>query len=298
MQRGPKTTYADPEELGEGGEEPLESGETNHPLVMPLVVLVISLFFLVGGTLSGALANALHINVLSVSPSWQSTLSIGHSVYSSSAFFGSGPGTFGIDWLKYRDPALNSTIFWSTNFSSGIGFIPTSFITTGILGVLAWIGLIGLFLVFGLRMLIMRTPQDASTRYVAILSFVATLYLFTIATFNSPSSFILVLMFVFAGLFASTMRFAESGRQLGVMFSRKPRIGFVIVFLLTLLLLAAVFAAYTLTEHYVAVAELTNANTEFAAGNYASANTDAQSAISFAPSATAYQIEAGVAMRS
>ena len=132
---------------------------------MPLVVLAVSLFFLVGGTLGGALANALHVNVLSVSPSWQSTLSIAHNVYSSSPVFGSGPGTFGIDWLTYRDASLNSTVFWNTNFSSGIGFIPTSFVTTGLIGVLAWVVFLGLFIVLGLRMLIARAPQDEFIRY-------------------------------------------------------------------------------------------------------------------------------------
>jgi cytochrome c-type biogenesis protein CcmH/NrfG len=295
MQRGPKTVYADIDEMDEESKEPFETSGNNYPLVMPLVVLVISLFFLVGGTLSGALSNALHINILSVSPSWQSTLSIGHNVYSSSPFFGSGPGTFGVDWLKYRDASLNSTIFWSTNFSSGIGFIPTSLVTTGLLGALAWILFIGFFVAFGLRVLIVRTPTDPFIRYSAILSFVAALYLFTVAIFGSPSAIILVLAFVFAGLFISTTRFAELGSQWGVVFSRKPRIGFVIVFLLTIILLAAVFVAYVLTERYIAVTELTYANAAFSAGNFDSANKDAQNSISFAPSATAYQIEAGIA---
>jgi tetratricopeptide (TPR) repeat protein len=294
MQHGPKTAYSDIDDVVDQGEEPFETNESNHPLIMPLVVLIVSLFFLVGGTLSGALANDLHINVLSVSPSWQSTFSTAHNVYSLSSVFGSGPGTFGIDWLKYRDASLNSTVFWNTNFSSGIGFIPTSFVTTGLIGVLAWILLIGLFVSLGLRMLITRAPQDEFTRYIAIVSFVSVLYLFAISVFSSPGTVIIVLAFVFAGIFASTMRFALFGKQWGVMFARKPRLGFIIVFLLTILLLAAVFAAYTLTERYISVAELTAANTAFSAGNLDSADKAVQSSLSFAPSATAYQIEAGI----
>jgi tetratricopeptide (TPR) repeat protein len=295
MQRGPKATDADIDELDIQDEEPFETEESNHPLVMPLVVLAISLFFLVGGTLGGALANALHVNVLSVSPSWQSTFSVAHSVYASSPIFGSGPGTFGVEWLKYRDASLNSTVFWNTSFSSGIGFIPSSFVTTGLLGALAWIAFLGLFIVFGLRMLIVRAPDDAFTRYVAILSFVASLYLFTIAVFGLPSAVVLALAFIFAGLFASTMRFGAFCRQWGVVFSRKPRLGFLIVFALTILLLASVFAAYTLVEHYLAVTELTAANTTFSAGDLDSADKAIQSSISFAPSATAYQLEADIA---
>ncbi len=296
MQRSPKTAYADDiEDADDFGEGLVEMGGDTHSLITPLIVLVISLFFIIGGTLGGALANWLHINELSVSPSWQSTFSVARNVYSSSPVFGSGPGTFGVDWLKYRDASLNSTVFWNTNFSSGIGFVPTSFVTTGLLGVLAWVLLLGLFVAFGLRMLIMRTPTDAFTRYIAILSFVSALYLFTITIFGLPNAFIIALAFVFVGIFASTMRFAESGRQWGVMFSRKPKIGFMIVFALTLLLLGAVFAAYTLTEHYIATAELASASNSASNGDLDSADKAIQSSISFAPSASAYQMAAGIA---
>ena len=298
MQRGPKTSDTDLDDMGITDEAPLDGEETSRSLVMPLFVLAISLFFLIGGTLGGALANALHVNVLSVSPSWQSTFSIARNVYSSSPIFGSGPGTFGVEWLKYRDAGLNSTIFWNTDFSSGIGFIPTSLITTGLLGMLAWIAFLGLLIVFGLRMLIMRAPQDVFVRYIAILSFVSSLYLFALAIFGLPNAVMLALGFAFTGLFISTMRFAVQGGQWGIIFSRSPRIGFVIVFSLTILLLASVVAAYALANHYIAVTEVSNASVAFSVGNLDAADKAVKSSISFAPSSFAYQIESGIAMAS
>lgn len=296
MQRGPKASDADFDAISAMDEAPLEEEENNRPLVLPLCTLAVSLFFLIGGTLGGALADALHINVLSVSPSWQSTLTIGRATYDSSAVFGSGPGTFGLDWLKYRDTSLNSTVFWNVGFSSGIGFIPTSFVTTGLVGMLAWIIFFASFIVFGLRMLILRTPHDAFTRYVAILSFVAALYLFTIAVFGLPNAVALALTFVFAGLFISTTRFAVRSQQWGTIFARSPRIGFVIVFSLTILLLASVVAAYALAVRYIAATQLENAGAAFAAGSIDAADAAAKSSISFAPSAAAYRIESGVAV--
>lgn len=295
MQRGSKGSISDLDDAAIMDETPLETEGNSHSLVMPLIVLAISLFFLIGGTLGNALANALHVNVLTVRPSWQSTLSVGQQTYVTAPVFGTGPGTFGVEWLKYRDASLNSTVFWNVDFSSGIGFIPTSFVTTGILGALAWIGLLVLLIVFGLRMLIQRAPQNAFIRYVAILSFIASLYLFVIAIFGMPNTVILTLTFVFTGLFISTMRFAAEGQQWGIIFSRSPRIGFIIVFSLTILLLASVGAAYSLVGHYIATTELMNANTEFSVGDLDSAGQSAQNSISFAPSAAAYQIEAGIA---
>lgn len=295
MQRRPKMVEGDIDDVVAMGDTSSESDESNHSLVLPLAVLAISLFFLIGGTLGSALANALHVNVVSVRPSWQSTLYVAQNTYASSPVFGSGPDTFSIQWLKYRDASLNSTVFWNSDFSSGIGFIPTSFITTGIVGALAWIALLALFLWFGLRMIILRAPEDAFTRYVSILSFVSALYLFISALFSNPNAVLLALAFVFAGLFVSTTRFAVGSQQWGIMFARSPRLGFVIVFSLTILLLASVVVAYTLVGRYIATSELASATASFSAGNLDQADKAIQNAISFAPSAAAYRVQAGIA---
>jgi tetratricopeptide (TPR) repeat protein len=295
MQKGNRGADADLDEAVIMNEPPVEAEDGNRSLVVPLVVLAVSLFFLIGGTLGGALANALQVNILNIRPSWQSTFSVAGKTLSASPVFGSGPGTFGVEWLKYRDASLNSTIFWNVDFSSGIGFIPTSLVTTGIVGAIAWLVFLGSLLVLGLRMLIMRAPQDPFIRYVSIASFIGTVYLLSMAVFDLPNMLILALAFVFAGLFISTMRYAAGGEQWGVIFARSPRIGFVIVFSLTILLLSSVVAAYTLVGRYVAASQLSNAAAEFSAGNLDAADAAAQSSISFAPSTAAYQIQSGIA---
>ncbi len=269
---------------------------SSHSFVMPLVALAVALFFLIGGTLGNALASALHVSVLNVTPSWQSTWNVASHVYSSSPVFGSGPGTFGAEWLKYRNASLNSTVFWNLDFSSGIGFIPTSLATTGIVGLLAWLGFLGLFLVLGLRMLILRAPADAYARYAATLSFVGMAYVFTGAIFGLPGSVVLALGFVFAGLFASLMRYGAGKSQWGIIFSRSPRIGFAVVFGLTLVLLVSVVAAYALVERYVANVELARATSALSSGNLDAAASAANASLSFAQTSTAYQVQAAVAL--
>ena len=295
MRRSSHASDADLEGSLVMNESPIEADEGNHSLVLPLAVLAVSLFFLIGGTLGGALAQAFNVNVLNIRPSWQSTLSIANQTYADAPVFGSGPGTFGTQWLMHRDATLNSTIFWNVDFSSGIGFVPTSFVTTGAVGALAWLAFFLLFVIVGLRTLLLRTPQDASVRYVAIVSFVGALYLFITAVFDLPGTVILALAFVFAGLFVSTMRFAERGAQWGIIFSRSPRMGFVIVFSLTILLLSSVVAAYALVEHYAAAAQLSRSATALSSGDLDAADRAAQSSASFAPSAAAYQVQAAIA---
>ncbi len=302
MQRKSKSSDSDLDGAAIMDEAPTETDEGSRSLIIPLCVLAVSIFFLIpaigsqqNDNLSNRLAEGLHINVLNVRPSWQSTLAVGQKVYSSSPVFGSGPGTFGVEWLKYRDPLLNATAFWNIDFSSGIGFIPTSFVTTGLVGMLAWVVFLALFVVLGLRMLILRAPEDAYVRYAATFSFVASMCLFIMAIFSLPNTIILTLAFVFAGLFASTARYATQSQQWGIVFSRSPRLGFIIVFSLTILLLASVGTAYSLVGRYIATTELTKARVAFSSGDLDLADKSAQSSILFAPSAPAYQIQAGVA---
>ncbi|MSU74454.1 hypothetical protein EXS57_01610 [Candidatus Kaiserbacteria bacterium] len=297
MKRGSQGRDTDLDDVSVINEESLmtEEGEGRRSLVMPLALLAISLFFLIGGTLGSALANSLNINVLNVRPSWQSTFNVAQKVYSATPVFGSGPGTFGVEWLKYRDASLNATAFWNVDFISGIGFVPTSLVTTGLVGILAWVGLMALLLVLGSRMLVLRAPKEAFVRYVALFSFLAAVYLFTVAIFDLPNALVLTLAFVFTGLFASTMRFSTVGKQSGIVFSRSPRLGFVIVFSLTILLLGSVVAAYSLVGRYVATYQLATANTAYAAGNVDAADKAAQNSISFAPTAAAYKVQSGVA---
>ena len=271
-----------------------EGGSDERPLAAPLVTLAIALFFLFGSNLGAALDNALHITVLDVSPSWQSTLNVGGHVYHSSPVFGSGPSTFGAQWLKYRDAALNQTVFWNVDFNSGIGFVPTSFVTTGVIGALAWLIFLGLFLWMGGRALIFNAPRDPLARYGATASFVGFAYLFALAIFALPGAVPLALGFIFAGVFASSMRFSKG--QWGVIFSKSPRIGFVIVFGLTLLLLGSVYGAFIQVERYLAQVDLTTANSQANAGQYATAAASAARSISFAPSTAAYRLEAQIAM--
>ncbi|MES2225892.1 MAG: tetratricopeptide repeat protein [Patescibacteria group bacterium] len=270
--------------------EARNDGETQG-LGAPLAVLVIALFFIIGGSTIGAsLVNAFGANYLDVRPSWQSTFDVGSHTYASSPLFGSGPGTFGTQWLAFRDQSLNNTVFWNVDFTSGVGFIPTSFVTTGIAGALAWIAFLVLFLYIGIRALLFRAPEEPFVRYVSIATFVGSIYVFTLAFFTIPGPVVLLTGFVFAGLFVSSLRYGGSRREWGIVFSKNPRVGFVIVFGLTLLLLASVLSAYVVIERYLGSVAYAEAAQALQAGNIAKAETDIQRSILFAPSDRAYQL--------
>lgn len=280
--------------VGESRQDNRQGSDT-HGLAAPLVTLIAALFFLIGGnTIGASLASGLGTSYLDVRPSWQSTFAVGSHTYASSPLFGSGPGTFAGEWLKFKDRSLNDTVFWNVDFTSGIGFVPTSVITTGIAGALAWIAFIVLFLFIGLRFLLFRAPEEPFARYVAIASFVGAVYVLALAIFAIPGPVILVVGFLLAGLFVSSLRYGGTRKEWGVIFSRNPRVGFVIVFGLTLMLLAAVVTAYVVTERYLADVSYQRASAMLRAGDLEGAAQAAGRSVTFARSDRAYQLMAAI----
>lgn len=273
------------------------SDESMRMLVPSLVVLAFSLFFLIGGsTIGSALGGAFGTGTLDVRPSWQSTFAVGSQVYGSSPVFGTGPNTFAEQWNAYRDRSINDTVFWNIDFVSGIGWIPTSFVTTGALGALAWLAFLGLFLYVGLRFLLFSTPADTYLRFVAASSFVASVYLFTISLFSVPGPVVLAAGFLFVGLFVSSTRFSEMRRERGIVFARNPRLGFVIVFGFTLLLLGSVGAAYVMTERYVADIFYNGAVASYSAGDLDAALASANRSAVFVPADRTYRLVSLIGM--
>ena len=271
---------------------------SSRSLGVSLAALALSVFFIIGGsTIGSAFSAALGVNVIDVRPSWQSTFDIGSHTYAASPLFGSGPGSFDAQWTRFRDASLNDTVFWNVDFASGIGYIPTSFVTTGLVGAIAWLAFIGLFLVIGGRMLITRLPQDAWARFASIASFVGILYMLAIMTFAVPGPIVLVAGFLLFGTFVSSLRYAQGAREQGIVFSRSPRAGFVIVFALTLLLLACVLGTYAAVERYLSSVAYAEAVSELNEGNVDGALVAANRSLAYAESDRAYQLiaTAGIA---
>ena len=264
-------------------------------MVAPMAVLLVSIFFLLGGsTIGNALVTAMNASVIDVRPSWQSTFAVGSHTYATTPIFGSGPGTFTSQWIKFRDRALNDTIFWNVDFSSGIGLIPTSFVTTGVVGVLAWLAFLGLLIFFGVRALLFRTPSDPFMRYVSLASFTGIIYVLVLSVLAVPGPMVLIAGFFLLGIFISSLRYGRERREFGVIFARSPRVGFVIVFGLTLLLLATVVAAYVVVERYLADVSYASASVAYTKNDLATATTAINRSLLFAPSERAYQLSAAI----
>lgn len=264
-------------------------------LIAPLIVLLVSIFLLIGGSVVGnALADMTGVNVIDVRPSWRSTFDVGSHTYASSPLFGSGPGTFSEQWLTFRDRSLNDTIFWNIDFASGIGHIPTSFVTTGAIGVIAWLAFLGFFLFVGIRTFLFRLPRETFVRFASLASFTGALYVFGLAFFAAPGPVVLGVGFILFGLFVSSLRYGKDRPEWGIIFSKSPRTGFIVVFGLTLLLLASVAASYVVVERYMASATYGSAFRALSEGNAETAGIEITRSLSFASTDRSYRLAAAI----
>lgn len=219
-----------------------------------LFVLAIMLaLFISQGSITNMLATSLDVSHVEIRPSWETTVAIAKQVYDTNPLFGSGPGTFTHDWALYRPRELNNTIFWNSDFESGIGFIPTSFVTTGLVGAVAWIMFLALLLLTGFRTLVIRSREDEIVSFISLSSFLGALYLWTIAIFQSPTPILLALAFLVTGISIASLMFRSNApRQFSIVFADNPNFGFVAALLLTLLFLGGISGIFAVGQRYAA----------------------------------------------
>ncbi len=146
------------------------------------------------------LPTKLQIVQLEVRPSWMGTYLIGQKALSGGKqlVFGSGPNTFTREWGLFKPAGVNQTDFWNVDFNSGVGFIPTTFVTTGIVGLAAWT----LFLLAFLWSIVklFTTSQEPIIRRVHAAILAAALYIVAFQVIYVPGIALSALLFLFAGM--------------------------------------------------------------------------------------------------
>lgn len=240
------------------------------------VLLVAATFILVPATdektgttqFTGVPAKMIGHGEFDVRPSWETTVALGSRSFSEEgALFGAGPGSFYHVWAKYLPASINTSPFWMTDFYYGIGFVPTSIITTGLLGAIAWLLFFGIFLVRGAKYLISLGDirHGDIVGYVRITSFVSALYLWITTVITVPSPVLLIYAGLLTGVFIASVGFMSEGRQyFRIQFRERPQFAFVTTLLLTVAILGSLGSMYGLFARYSAEASFQKAVTAVA----------------------------------
>ncbi len=177
-------------------------------VVLPGTVLVLSVFFIADNMLLNAkVSNTMqgwsNVSFVDVRPNWKGTLDVAKGTVSSAdvtaKLFGPGSGSFSDQWRMYKPTRVNMTQFWSTNFNSAIGFIPTSIITGGVAVFAAWV--LFLLVVF---VSVIRNRNS--------LLGIPVVFMWIFAILNPVDILVLIMAFVLTGLFVAEMARSRSLR--------------------------------------------------------------------------------------
>ncbi|MEK7106566.1 MAG: tetratricopeptide repeat protein [Patescibacteria group bacterium] len=187
-------------ELRKSGNVPYKSA---FRAILPYIILVVLALGLSygGAKVVSYLPARLQLSQVEVRPSWQGTLAVGKQAFNSTREFitGSGPNSFTRTWNLYKPVSVNATQFWNTDFFSGIGLIPTSLLSVGILGLLSW-GLLILCILWRAvrfsRDRSFRTPAKTATGAVIA----GVLYLFVFNVVYVPGVALFALSFALLGI--------------------------------------------------------------------------------------------------
>ena len=170
---------------------------------------------------------------------------------------GSGLSTFPYQFALHNGGAFNRTVFAGTIFDQGaFGFL-TLLAETGILGGIAFLVLVGLFLWQGFKLLTSRDESEKAT----LVSFVIVYYFFLMFFFFWLNLGLAVLAFWALGIFAA----AEKQKE--IVFAGKPEFKKTFIALIALAgLTISIFAIYAAVQQYRAGLTLQKVNEAYAQG--------------------------------
>ncbi|MEK7461881.1 MAG: tetratricopeptide repeat protein [Patescibacteria group bacterium] len=230
-----------------------------RPTFLPIILGVISLVFLINptvsktqGTLGDVISKVSGVQNIDVRPSLSATLNVSKAVLSQDGLLGSGPNTFGQDWLVYKSIDVNTTPFWATSFPFGVGFIPTQIATTGLLGSVLWIIFFALLVLLMARAL-SRLPESRNERFILISTLLLTILLWLSCFLYTPSITILILTFIFTGMFLAVCVKTGVVPCRVIVVNHPVQTRFVSIILIALIVLGALFLGWTGANRTISV---------------------------------------------
>ncbi len=223
----------------------------SFPTRVFILVIISLLFFLSGKFIGNFIPNSLGISNIEVSPSLTTTFSVGKSSLLKDPVFGVGANRFNEIWSMWKPQIINNTQFWDTAFNSGFGFLPTVAITTGILGIIAWL-LFALSLLFsGFRFLLGSFQSKENS--INVLYFMASLFMLVACFLYSFGIAGVMLSFALIGLFIATTTIDREDGVYEFNFLNDPRKSFLSILVLVVIMLGSLGISFKFIERFASV---------------------------------------------
>ncbi|HNW71654.1 MAG TPA: hypothetical protein PKZ36_00430 [Candidatus Paceibacterota bacterium] len=218
-----------------------------------LIVVVFCFFFLLGSNSIGSFVSK-YINIpnTDVRPSIVSTAQITYKALQHNPALGTGPNTFGDDWALWQPKQIVQTTFWNTNFSSGYSLFMTFIATTGILGFVALLLFIIIFVIRGIQSLKFALKNSSSDYYI-LTTLVVSVYSWVSIIVYNPSIIMLTLAFLSSGILIGILVCKQMIPVKEFSFLNDPRKSFFSIFGLMIVMIGTVFVVYLYINKFVSV---------------------------------------------
>jgi tetratricopeptide (TPR) repeat protein len=149
-------------------------------------------------------------------------LDVGTGIIKASPILGSGPNTFSKEYLLYKPVGINQTQFWSTEFGSGSGLMPTVALSLGLSGIILFCLLYIYFIRDGIKTL-RKANQNLLLPYISYSSFFVGAFLLFMDLAYVPSYANFFLTFVFIGVFVGSRMLSGDVRLINIPFNWKGK---------------------------------------------------------------------------
>ena len=217
------------------------SEHKRFPAMAFAVSLVMLFLILTNGVFGGALARMLQASSVDGHPNLAATLIVARDSLAKHSVVGAGPNQFLHEWVAYHPFTFNLSSYWDTSFGAGASYLMTVAFLGGLLGVVAVLGFLAVFLFDGGRRVFRTVPEREGSRLV-FSAFILAAYFVAILLAAVPGVGITVSAFFFVGLFVAALAAEKRVKVCAVAFMREYRRGFLTLLLLMLSAVAVTFA--------------------------------------------------------
>jgi len=228
-----------------------------------------------------------------VRPSWVGTFEIAKdSVVSNgkNAILGVGPNRFFIQWNKFHPVGVNESPWWSVDFNTGVGFIPSSPVTVGVVGFLFWIIFLAVFFFAGIWTLKKHfSKMEIFSKYLALSTFLGASFLWVVMFVNATGNVVTALAFILTGLFVAVLSNEGISSTRHIAYTKDSRLGITPIVLLLVVLGLIVALSYGIISRTRSVLAYRQAVMASLSGNLDTAETQMNRALKFAKTDNYYR---------
>lgn len=246
---------------------PSEFFNKNLPYTTISVILLSFVMILAGNFISNFTDQWLNINFEEIKPGVSSTFELTQKTLEQNVATGVGVNRFQRAWQLYKPEGINSTAYWGADFNFGYSYFSSIPAIVGLLGALAWVFFL-VMLVWNIVKLLFKKIEDEISNKLNLIHVFSLITFILILSIHIPSVTILILFFVFLGLFIGSLQRNSLLQNSEIIMVDKPKLGFLFIFSVVVLMIFSIYMGYVATRQFVSTILLERAQYQLNLGNF------------------------------